>query len=117
MSFKKAIWLAYDLGLKGDYTGLFAWLDNHDAIECGNGLAFFRIDWDKNKIKQGRIEYIVFSDIVKSISLSKTDRLYMIWKDDSTNKMRGTFLSGSRKQNPWQGYGKQPETKTFDSEE
>lgn len=29
------MWLGYDLGVKGDYPGLYAILDDHDAIECG----------------------------------------------------------------------------------
>ena len=32
----KALWLSYDLGVKGDHEGLDAWLDDHDAEECGN---------------------------------------------------------------------------------
>ena len=29
----KAIWLSFDLGIGGDYPGLYKWLDNHKAIE------------------------------------------------------------------------------------
>lgn len=29
------VWLGYDLGVKGDYPGMYAFLDDHDAIECG----------------------------------------------------------------------------------
>lgn len=38
---KKAIWISYDLGIGGDYDGLYRWLANHGAVECGDGLAFF----------------------------------------------------------------------------
>lgn len=37
----KAIWISYDLGIGGDYDGLYRWLANHKAVECGDGLAFF----------------------------------------------------------------------------
>ena len=33
------MWMAYDLGVKGDYEGLYAWLDDHSAAECGNSVA------------------------------------------------------------------------------
>ena len=41
---RKAIWISYDFGLKGDYMGLYTWLDNHNALECGNGLAYCNYD-------------------------------------------------------------------------
>jgi hypothetical protein len=33
------MWMSYDLGVKGDYEGLYAWLDDHEAKECGNSVA------------------------------------------------------------------------------
>jgi len=41
---KKAVWISYDLGIKGDYQGLYSWLDDHDAIECGNSVAFIQFE-------------------------------------------------------------------------
>ena len=38
---RKAIWLSFDLGVAGDYPGLYKWLDEHDAVECGDSVAFF----------------------------------------------------------------------------
>ena len=38
---KQAIWLSYDLGVRGDYEGLYAWLDKHQAKECGDNIAYF----------------------------------------------------------------------------
>lgn len=34
----KTIWISYDLGVGGDYEGLYAWLDNNEATECGDSL-------------------------------------------------------------------------------
>lgn len=31
MGKKKSLWLSYDFGMKGDYSGLYTLLDNHDA--------------------------------------------------------------------------------------
>ena len=30
------VWISYDLGIRGDYEGLYAWLDSHRAKECGD---------------------------------------------------------------------------------
>ncbi len=32
---RRAIWISYDFGVRGDYEGFYTWLDLHDAIECG----------------------------------------------------------------------------------
>ena len=28
------IWLSFDLGISGDYEGMYAWLDDKNAQEC-----------------------------------------------------------------------------------
>jgi hypothetical protein len=30
-SIKSAIWVSYDLGVQGDYPGIYSWLDEHQA--------------------------------------------------------------------------------------
>ncbi|WP_316834594.1 hypothetical protein [Pedobacter nutrimenti] len=105
---KKAIWISYDFGLKGDYTGLYTWLDNNNAKECGIGLAYCSFDVSQlgiDKKDKSLIEKIT-SDIKKSVKLSRTDRVYIIWKDSLNNKIRGEFINGARKQSPWEGYGR-----------
>ena len=96
---KKAIWLSYDLGVKGDYEGLYAWLDDHDAIECTESVAFFNFEIKnaKNLIEELK------EDISNNVNLSKRDRIYIIRKLD--NKMTGKFIFGNRKSSPWVGYG------------
>jgi hypothetical protein len=43
VSMKKiAIWLTCDLGIGGDFQGLYSWLDDKEAIECGNNNAYFK---------------------------------------------------------------------------
>jgi len=32
---KKLIWIAFDLGVRGDYDGIYEFLDTHEAKECG----------------------------------------------------------------------------------
>jgi hypothetical protein len=50
------------------------------------------------------------------VKLSKSDRIYIIWNDSNSGKFRGDFISGSRKQAPWEGFGKIGD-KTTDTEE
>ncbi len=95
---KKAIWISYDLGLKGDYSGLYSWLDTLNAKECGDSVAFFEKEFNddvKEEIKK---------EISKKVKLNKTDRIYIIYRDSKTNKNIGIYLFGGRKRAPWEGY-------------
>ncbi len=97
---KKAIWLSYDLGVRGDYSSLYEWLDNLDAKECGESVAFFKYEVDnvanlKDKLKQ---------DISSNVELAKRDRIYIMFRDSKKN-MSGAFLFGRRKASPWKGHG------------
>ena len=38
---KHFVWVSFDLGVKGDYEGMYAWLDRQKAKECGDSLACF----------------------------------------------------------------------------
>lgn len=35
------IWLSFDLGVSGDYEGMYAWLDDKRAKECGSSVASY----------------------------------------------------------------------------
>ena len=99
-------WVSYDFGLKGDYNGLYSWLDERDAKECGNGVAFIKIIIkDENNFNSSRELQKIFDSMKKKINISKSDRIYLIWEDSETNRTKGRFFSGSRKQSPWEGYG------------
>lgn len=116
---KKAIWISYDFGLKGDFSGLFTWLDDHQAVECGNGLAFLKYK-DVDERTGGNVDAIIKAitlDLKKSVKLAKSDRVYIIIRDSHTNKVRGEFVSGDRKQAPWEGYGKLKNGTTKDIDE
>lgn len=41
---KQQVWLSYDLGVTGDYEGMYQWLDRHGAKECGDAIAWFSYD-------------------------------------------------------------------------
>ena len=65
-------------------------------------------------LNEDLIEHIT-KDLKDHIKLSKTDRLYIIWRDSETKKVKGEFISGARKQSPWEGYGKLSNQKTIDT--
>lgn len=96
---KKAIWISYDLGIGGDSDGLYRWLANHEAVECGYGLAFFNYNVENSD----KILEDLKSEIETNVRVNNKTRIYCIRKIGE--KIKGSFLFGSRKGNPWEGYG------------
>ena len=98
----KVIWISYDLGVKGDYEGLYAWLDDHDAEECGNNVACLHYEYRTEILAELK------DDLSRNVNLGKRDRIYIIWREN--RKMQGRFLFGKRKSAPWTGFGsKEPQ--------
>ena len=108
MSEKKTIWISYDLGLRGDYTGLYNWLDTNNAKECGDNLAFFT-----REVNQSDLKKEIKDEISSHVKLNPSDRIYLIFREGTTDKLKGVFLFGGRKMAPWQGYS----TKVLGTEE
>lgn len=98
---KQRIWLSFDLGIRGDYEGLYAWLDDHDAKECGECLATFMYEYENNLSEE------LAEELKNGIELDRKNRLYVIWKDDG--KMKGRFVVGKRRASPWEGHGGTPD--------
>ena len=73
------MWMSYDLGVKGDYEGLYAWLDDHDAKECGNSVAFLRYEYSANFLSELK------EDIARHVNLDTRDRVYIIWREEQKN--------------------------------
>lgn len=95
---KKAIWISFDLGVRGDYEGLYTWLDSKEAIECGDSFAFFNYD------VSGDIAESLKKEIEENVQTNKKTRIYIIFRDTKTKKMKGKFIFGNRKSAPWTGY-------------
>lgn len=91
------IWMSYDLGVSGDYEGLYAWLDNHEAKECGNSVACL---WFSHG---GDLLTSLKAEVEGAVSLNKRSRIYVIYTDDKG--ARGRFIIGGRKGAPWYGHG------------
>jgi hypothetical protein len=43
-------------------------------------------------------------DIEDTVELTKKSRLYVIYRDAKSKKLKGSFLTGGRKAPPWSGY-------------
>jgi hypothetical protein len=93
---KKAVWLPFDLGVKGDYESLYQWLDTREAIECGDNVAFFNHESDGIDIP-GEIK----RSLLESIQVDAKTRVYIIYRQDKA--IKGRFLFGGRKAPPWSG--------------
>ena len=97
---EKTIWISYDLDIRGDYTGLFSWLDTHDAKECGNLTAVLRYSIEKGDNLVSKLR----DDLQKQVKFKESDRMYVVYEDEKTGLNKGTFIVGSRRKSPWQGY-------------
>jgi hypothetical protein len=101
----KGIWISYDLGIGGDYPGLYQWLDTKGGEECGEGLVFLNYSFEPVSaygISSDELPKVIAQHLKQELSQSiKTDRstrIYMIYGN------RGEFIFGGRKSNPWKGY-------------
>lgn len=95
---KDSYWLSYDLGFKGDYEGIYTWLDSVGAVECGDSFAYFKKKYEGNQIEALK------DDIKNNVELDKLSRIYLIYFDSESGKTKGGFLFGKRKRAPWEGY-------------
>jgi hypothetical protein len=95
---EKPIWISFDLGVRGDYEGLYTWLDSKGAVECGSSFAFFSYDASGDMIESLKKE------IEENVELNKKARIYIIYRDPKTKKTKGKFIFGTRKAPPWTGY-------------
>lgn len=94
------VWLSYDLGVKGDYPGLYAWLDDHKAVECGDSIASFLYKCTNRDMLEGEL----LSELEGAVHLSSSDRLYIIYRK-ADGGVTGHYIHGRRKSNPWEGFG------------
>ena len=95
---KSMIWISYDLGVRGDYEGMYAFLDSFDAKECGDSTAFLSFDYNADLIAELK------AAIEERVTLSRRSRIYVIFPGDN-GKHKGRFIFGRRKRAPWAGYG------------
>ena len=94
---KKAIWMSFDLGVKGDYEGLYHWLDQHKARECSGTLSFFFCDAKTDVATELK------KSLKEAVEIDSKARIYIIFLGKD-KKMKGRFLFGNRKAASWAGF-------------
>ncbi len=86
----KRFWASFDLGLHGEYTELYAWLDRQQAKECGENVATFLSVKNREQIAK---------ELTSVLDIQRSPRIYIIELQKG-----GRFFLGKRKVAPWAGY-------------
>jgi len=73
-------------------------LDEHQAKDCGDSLAFVNYEYT------GSLLDALTADLESSVQITKRTRVYVIYREQETKKMKGSFIFGGRKSPPWSGY-------------
>lgn len=97
----KTYWLAYDLGVGGDYQSLYAWLDDHEAKSCGDSLAYFKYSYNEGQDPDEALK----KELCNKIKLNPNNKLYIIRKKETNDQTVGSFIFGKRNASPWEGFG------------
>jgi hypothetical protein len=93
---KKFVWLSFDLGVRGDYEGIYTFLDAHGAKECGDSLGGFTYEFKNDLIDD------LTKDLKKEVKFDKRSRVYVIYLGKD-GKLKGRFIIGGRRTPPWAG--------------
>jgi hypothetical protein len=89
-STKTRYWISFDLGLMGNYSQVYEWLDSLDAQECGPGVATITSPKSRDQLTAE------IQRLLKGVSRA---RVYII-----SMKQGGRFVAGARKAAPWEGF-------------
>jgi hypothetical protein len=87
---KSRYWLSADLGLMGNYSRVYEWLDSLGAEECGPGLATITSTKTRDQLA---------AEIRRILKGAPRARVYII-----SMKQGGRFVVGGRKAAAWEGF-------------
>lgn len=87
---KNRYWISFDLGLMGNYSSVYEWLDSLDAKECGPGLA---------TITSAKTREHLAVELQQLLKGTPRARAYVISMGQG-----GRFIVGNRKAAPWEGF-------------
>ena len=87
-------WISFDLGLMGDYSHFYEWLDAQNAEECGSGTAAI--------VSTKSLDRIV-TEIRDVLKETPRARVYLLSKLPD-GKFGGKFVIGGRRKAPWAGF-------------
>ena len=77
---------------------MYAFLDSHQAAECGDSNACLKFEYEQDLIAELK------TAIEQQVTLNRRARIYVIFRD-SSGEYKGRFIFGRRKRAPWEGYG------------
>lgn len=109
---EKNFYINFDFSLRGDYKGLFKWLDKNNAEERGNGYALIKkYDFPDNELdgvtdpKEKSLKLVSYlrKDIKEVVKISPSDRIYLTFLLFETENLGGIFLFGNKQAPPWEG--------------
>ena len=76
----QVIWISYDLSVKGDYEGLYAWLDDHNAEECGNSVAFLHYEYRTDLLSELK------DDLSRNVNLETGPHIYHLERESENER-------------------------------
>jgi len=71
--------------VRGDYEGIYEFLDTHEAKECGDSIATLRYDYKSDLLAELK------KDLSRSVKVDRKSRVYVIYPDDK-GSYKGRFL-------------------------
>jgi hypothetical protein len=92
--------MSYDLGVDGDYDGLYHWLDKVGAKECGDSVASFDFKYSS------KFEVELKRALKGAFKVTKRTRVYIVRREpkNGESRVKGSWLIGSRRAAPWAGH-------------
>ena len=90
------VWLAFDLGIRGDLEGIYQFLGEHDAKECGGNMGTFKFTYNED------IPTELTQQLKNVVKFDKRSRVYVIYP--RAGKSVAKFIIGSRRSPPWSSY-------------
>ena len=87
---KTRYWISFDLGLMGNYSRVYEWLDSLGAQECGPGVA---------TVTSAKTRDQLAADVQRILKGVPRARAYII-----SMGRGGRFVAGGRKAAPWEGF-------------
>ena len=73
---KSLVWLSFDLGVRGDFEGMYQFLDSHGAKECGDSVGAFHFDYKNDLIAE------LTKSMKEYVTFNKRSRVYVIYQKD-----------------------------------
>jgi hypothetical protein len=84
--------------VRGDFEGMYEFLDAHAAKECGGSMGAFSYEYKKDLLAE------LTKDLKGAVSFDKRSRVYVIFPGPKGEHV-GRFIVGRRKAPPWAGFG------------